>query len=273
MNRVLNVDQGHATVHEGEGIFHQVLIAVADSDPLSKPAFQIVETFEFLEVGLVLLVAAGLRNEGQGVEQFAVHVVDVLPPSKGLRFLLPLLVAFVRFERQPCEDAFHELSILFIIEFERVVNRKNHPEPITMPFGLVTLGGVEEELVVLHQFLNGVQTDPLIHVQHDGVKARNDVLLRPVLIAEVVVGPVHSFLLGQDVKLIERHPFFEVVVCPVARIRDNHLVNIRLLKRLSLEELDAVHEGLLDDDMLLVAPCRGEGHHLVPGRVARLIER
>ena len=25
--------------------------------------------------------------------------------------------------------------------------------------------------------------------------------------------------------------------------------------------------------MLLVAPCRGKGHHLVPGRIARLVER
>ena len=137
----------------------------------------------------------------------------------------------------------------------------------------MTLGGVEEELVVLHQFLNSVQTDALIHVQHDGVEACDDVLLGPVLIAEMMVGPVHSILLGQHMKLVERNPFFEVVVRPVVGIRDNHLVNIRLLKRLPFEELDAVHKGLLDDDMLLVAPCRGKGHHLVPGRIARLVER
>ena len=79
----------------------------------------------------------------------------------------------------------------------------------------MSLGGVEEELVVLHQFLNGVQTDALIHVQHDGVEACDDVLLGPVLIAEMMVGPVHSILLGQDVKLIKRHPFFKVVIRPV----------------------------------------------------------
>ena len=268
MNRVLNVDQRHATVHEGKGIFRHVVVAVADSDPLSEPPFEVVEAFQLLEIRLVLLVPRGLRNERQGIEQFTIHVVDVLPPRESLGLLLPLLVALVGLEGEPSKNAFHELPIFFIIEFERVVNRKDHPEPITIPFGLVTLGGVEEELVVLHQFLNGVQTDALVHVQHDGVEACDDVLLGPVLIAEVVIGPVHPFLLGQDVKLIKRHPFFEVVVRPVIGIRDNDLVNIRFLKRFPFEELDAVHEGLLDDDVLLVAPCRSKGHHLVPGRVA-----
>ena len=137
-----------------------------------------------------------------------------------------------------------------------------------MPFG-----GVRHELVFLQQLVHRSKWCPSIHIQHHHVEANDGVFFRTVIVLEVMVCPVCSLLLSHHMELVKRDPLIEVVVRPMVAVRDDDFIEVGFFELLALKELNAVHETLLDDDVLFVAPGCSQGHQFIPSRVAGLVVR
>ena len=141
----------------------------------------------------------------------------------------------------------------------------------------MTLGGVGHELVVLQQLVHRSQLGAAIHVDHDHVEARNGGFFRAVALHECVVGPVHCITVvvhhSQVFQLAERHSHRVILVGKGSAVAQAQFFQIGFLERFALEELNVVHVGFLDDDVVAVAPGCCQRHQFIACSCPALVER
>ena len=166
----------------------------------------------------------------------------------------------VHFEWKPFVNVGHELFVVLGIHGQLVVDWQNDSEPVLF-FG-VTLGRVDQELVVLHQQLDRAHVDTAINVDHHQVETRDAVLFVAVATIQVMRNPMQAISLSELVQLLKRCVLVAVVSRDVRAVAQHHLGEISLFQRLATEELDAVRERLLDDDVVLVAIGNSQREHL-----------
>ena len=194
-----NVLEAVAGIHQHPGIAVQLVVAVAVAGVLQHPAFQVIHGLQLGVAFLAFLVLAGLGNERQDVQQFALDILVV--PRMGQPLLGALSAALVHRERQPFQQVLIELLVVLGIQRQLVVDRHQDAEAVGL-LGMA-LGGVVQGAVVLQQQLGGFQAAAPVHVEHQQVEAGNGIVLVAMAVFHMVIGPVDPRLLHQRVQLAE----------------------------------------------------------------------
>ena len=75
-----------------------------------------------------------------------------------------------------------------------------------------------------------------------------------------MIDPVHMGLLGQHMQIFEWSHHILITGSYIGTVRDMQLIQISLFEGFPSDKLDTTAGGLLDDDMVLVAPGYGQVH-------------
>ena len=192
-------------------------------------------------------------------------------PFTGQPLASTLVGCCVHFKWKPFVDVGHELFVVLGIKLQLIVDRHDDSEAVF--FVSVSLGCVDQELVILEQQLHGTEIGTTIYIEHHKVETCNAVFFVAMAIGQVVSNPVHTVDLSQLVELVKWCELVDVVESNVIAVADNAPIQRAFLERFASEELNPIRERFLDDDVVLVAVGNGQVQHFLLLACSTTIER